>query len=199
VRVDRVERGVVRDLPLVSYVTSEPLSEVLSALGKYSDNFSAEMVFKSLSSAANGVASFGASCSLTEQWLRQRAPMPAGTRVVNGSGLFDANRVSAATLVGVLKDAYDDPRRRDTMIAQLSTGGADGTLANRFSAPDVKGRVRAKTGTLDESLALSGYLLRAGTQPPLVFSLIVNGVAGKHAEVRRQLDAIVLELARDFE
>lgn len=199
VRVDRVERGVVRDLPLVSYVTSEPLSEVLSALGKYSDNFSAEMVFKSLSSAANGVASFSASCSLTEQWLRQRAPMPAGTRVVNGSGLFDANRVSAATLVGVLKDAYDDPRRRDTMIAQLSTGGADGTLANRFSAPDVKGRVRAKTGTLDESLALSGYLLRAGTQPPLVFSLIVNGVAGKHAEVRRQLDAVVLELARDFE
>jgi D-alanyl-D-alanine carboxypeptidase/D-alanyl-D-alanine-endopeptidase (penicillin-binding protein 4) len=196
VRVDRIERGVVRDLPLVSYVTSKPLSEILPALGKYSDNFSAEMVFKSLSSAPNGVASFGASCTLTEAWLRARAPIPAGTRVVNGSGLFDANRISAATLVAVLEDAYEDPRRRDAMIAQLSTGGSDGTLASRFTAPELNGRVRAKTGTLDESLALSGYVLREGTQAPIVFSLLVNGVAGKHSEVRRQLDAIVSELAR---
>lgn len=199
VRIDRVERGVVRDLPLVSYVTSEPLSQVLPALGKYSDNFSAEMVFKSLSSAPNGVASFASSCALTDAWLRERAPMPNGTRIVNGSGLFDANRLSAATIVAVLVDSYADPRRRDAMIAQLSTGGVDGTLASRFTTREVKGRVRAKTGTLDDSLALSGYLLRAGTQPPLVFSMLVNGIAGKHSDVRRQLDAIVSELARTYE
>lgn len=196
VRVDRVERGVVRDLPLVSYVTSEPLSEVLSALGKYSDNFSAEMVFKSLSAAPNGVASFAASCALTDAWLRERAPMPPSTRIVNGSGLFDANRISAATLVALLEDAYADPRRRDAMLSQLSTGGADGTLAGRFKEPALAGRVRAKTGTLDDSLALSGYVLRPGTQPPVVFSLLVNGVAGKHGDVRRQLDAIVAEIAK---
>src|SRR5690606_36341677 len=133
--VERVDRGVVRDLPLVSYITSEPLSEVLSALGKYSDNFSAEMVFKSLSAAPNGVASFGASARLTETWLAARAPLPEGTRVVNGSGLFDANRLSASTLVAVMEDAYNDPRRRDAMLAQLATGGADGTLASRFTSP----------------------------------------------------------------
>lgn len=196
ITVERVEMGVVRDLPLVSYITSEPLSEVLSALGKYSDNFSAEMVFKSLSAAPNGVASFAASAALTQTWLAERAPVPTGTRVVNGSGLFDANRLSASTLVAVLEDAYEDPRRRDAMLAQLSTGGADGTLANRFTGPGVKGRVRAKTGTLDTALSLSGYLLRTGTAPPLVFSLIVNGVSGKHADVRRQFDAVINDLAR---
>lgn len=195
VEVARVERGVVRDLPLLSYITSAPLDQLLAALGKHSDNFTAEMVFKSLSSAPNGVATFAASASLTEAWLRETAPMPQGSRVLNGSGLFDANRVSAETLVAVLRDAYFDPRRREAMLAQLSTGGVDGTLANRFTTPETKGRVRAKTGTLDESLALSGYVLRQGTKPPLVFSLIVNGVSGKHSEVRRHLDAVVTELA----
>lgn len=196
VDVGHVERGVVRDLPLLTYVTSEPLSQILLALGKHSDNFSAEMVFKSLSSSSHGVASFGASSALTEDWLRHQAPLPPGTRIVNGSGLFDANRLSASTLVTLLANTYADPRRRDVMLSQLSVGGSDGTLSNRFDAPETAGRVRAKTGTLDESLALSGYLLREGTRPPLVFAMVVNGVAGKHSEVRRLLDAVVSELAR---
>lgn len=196
--VDHIERGVVRDLPLLTYVTSAPLSQLLLALGKHSDNFSAEMVFKSLSSTSHGVASFDASSALTEDWLRLQAALPAGTRIVNGSGLFDANRLSASTLVTLLANTYADPRRRDVMLAQLSVGGSDGTLSNRFEAPETAGRVRAKTGTLDESLALSGYLLREGTRPPLVFSMVVNGVAGKHSEVRRLLDAVVSELARNY-
>lgn len=198
ISVDHIERGVVRDLPLLTYVTSEPLSQVLFALGKQSDNFSAEMVFKSLSSTSHGVASFAASSALAEEWLRQQLPLPAGTHIVNGSGLFDANRLSASTLVTLLANTYADPRRRDVMLAQLSVGGNDGTLTNRFQEPETSGRVRAKTGTLDESVALSGYLLREGTRPPLVFSMVVNGIAGKHSEVRRLLDAVVSELARNY-
>lgn len=196
--VDAVQQGVVRDLPLLTYVTSPPLNEILSELGKHSDNFSAEMLFKSLSATPNGVATFRASSTAAEDWLRTRMQVAPGSVIRNGSGLFDANRISSSTLVTVLRDAYSDPSRRVPMLSQLSVAGIDGTLANRFSSPDLKGRILAKTGTLNDAIALSGYLLRAGNRPPVVFSLLLNGVAGKHPEARRRLDAVVSELARSY-
>lgn len=195
IRVDRVDAGVVRDLPLISYISSAPLSQLLLPVGKQSDNFTAEMLFKSLSASPHGVASFAASSALTETWLRQRFEVPTGTRLVNGSGLFDANRLSAASLIAVLADAYADPRRRDAMLSHLSVGGADGTLAKRFVSPGLAGRIRAKTGTLNAAVSLSGYVLREGTAPPVVFSLLLNGVEGKHQEARELCDALVTELA----
>lgn len=196
ITVDRVELGVIRDLPLLSYVTSAPLSQLLLPVGKHSDNFTAEMIFKTLSASPHGVASFNASSALVETWLRSRVQLPPGTQIVNGSGLFDANRLSAATLAAVLRDAYHDPARRDVMIAHLAVGGKDGTLSNRLTAPALAGRIRAKTGTLNSSIALSGYILRENTRPPIVFSLLANGVAGKQGEARKHFDAVVSELAR---
>src|SRR5690606_4041914 len=134
-----------------------------------------------------------ASSNVVDAWLRSRVQVPTGTQIVNGSGLFDANRLSAGTLAAVLRDAYHDPARRDVMIAHLAVGGRDGTLSNRLTAPALAGRIRAKTGTLNASIALSGYILRDDTRPPIVFSFLANGVAGKHAEVRKHFDAIVSE------
>lgn len=195
ISVDSVQLGVVRDLPLVTYITSAPLSQLLSALGKQSDNFTAEMVFKSLSASSNATASSDASAALVKQWLERRFTLPQGTRIGNGSGLFDANRVSAETLVAVLRDAYADATRRDAMIHHLAIGGVDGTLVRRFSDAGLRAKVRAKTGTLDDTIALSGYVLRDGIAPPLVFSILVSGIRGRHGELRPLVDAVVREIA----
>jgi D-alanyl-D-alanine carboxypeptidase/D-alanyl-D-alanine-endopeptidase (penicillin-binding protein 4) len=195
IRVERIEAGVVRDLPLISYISSAPLSQLLLPVGKQSDNFTAEMLFKSLSASSNGVASFAGSSALVETWLRQRFAAPIGTRLVNGSGLFDANRLSAALLLAVLADAYADPRRRDAMLSHLSVGGQDGTLAKRFNSRELSGRIRAKTGTLNGAIALSGYVLREGPTAPIAFSVLLNAVEGKHYEARELCDALVAELA----
>jgi len=59
---------------------------------------------------------------------------------------------------------------RDT----LPVAGVDGTLANRFKTSPLKGRLWAKTGTLNETNALSGYLTAASGKT-LAFSILVNG------------------------
>jgi D-alanyl-D-alanine carboxypeptidase/D-alanyl-D-alanine-endopeptidase (penicillin-binding protein 4) len=61
---------------------------------------------------------------------------------------------------------------RDT----FPVAGVDGTLAlaGRFKNSPVKGRLWAKTGTLNETNALSGYLMAASGKT-LVFSILVNG------------------------
>jgi D-alanyl-D-alanine carboxypeptidase/D-alanyl-D-alanine-endopeptidase (penicillin-binding protein 4) len=59
----------------------------------------------------------------------------------------------------------------------------DGTLAGRFRDSPLKGRLWAKTGTLSEVNALSGYLT-TGSGKTLAFSIVVNGhLPGSETEV----------------
>jgi D-alanyl-D-alanine carboxypeptidase/D-alanyl-D-alanine-endopeptidase (penicillin-binding protein 4) len=57
--------------------------------------------------------------------------------------------------------------------ATLPVSGVDGTLNARLTTLDVKGRVSAKTGSLAEDSALSGYLTAASGKT-LVFSILSN-------------------------
>ncbi len=173
---------------------SAPLSTLLYELGKSSDNFYAEMVLKTLGAekALPGTSASGA--ELVVEWLRQNAALEPGTSIKNGSGLFDANRVSAAALTRALAVAYNDPAIGPEFLAQLAVGGVDGTLRSRFRAHKKTRAIRAKTGTLSRVVALSGYVLRpAGA--PVAFSLIVADLPGKQREARDHVDAAVEKLA----
>ncbi len=113
-------------------------------------------------------------------YLREIEALDAGTRISNGSGLFDANRVSAHTLVKTLLHAYKDPAMSRVFVAQLAVGGVDGTLKHRFLPFKKQRSIHAKTGTLDSVIALSGYAFRPDGSSPVAFSLIVSGITGKH-------------------
>jgi D-alanyl-D-alanine carboxypeptidase len=53
--------------------------------------------------------------------------------------------------------------------------------------------VRAKTGTLARSDALSGYVLEPRGGDPVAFSIVVNGLAD-HRAARRRIDRVVDEI-----
>jgi serine-type D-Ala-D-Ala carboxypeptidase/endopeptidase (penicillin-binding protein 4) len=174
---------------------SEPLGRLLSELGKNSDNFYAEMLFKTLGADA------GASPARSEdgarvvlQWLSDHGLSSPDTRIENGSGLFDANRVSAATLAGVLVAVRRNPAVYPEFLAHLAIGGVDGTLRSRFRKFKAERAVRAKTGTLAAAVGLTGYVL-VGTQTPIVFSLLVNGLDGQAHAVRERMDRVVETIA----
>jgi serine-type D-Ala-D-Ala carboxypeptidase/endopeptidase (penicillin-binding protein 4) len=199
VKVEKLELGTTSEKRRLVYHASAPLSELLTELGKNSDNFYAEMIFKGLSvnrkAAPLGLrASTQDSCVWLTEWLTRLDETAASLRCVNGSGLFDANRVSARSLVQVLSHAYASPRLRAETLAHLAVGGADGTLRSRFRDASTQFPVRAKTGTLRDTIALTGYVLRPGTRPPVVFSVLVNGLTGGTAEARQQIDKFVRSL-----
>ncbi len=190
-----VKLGTARGHTLARHL-SEPLSSLLYALGKQSDNFYAEMIYKSLAGEAKGrPAKAGDASEVVTQWLDRVGAGDAGVVVKNGSGLFDANRVTAQSVVGVLRWAWRDPSVGPEYVAQLSVGGVDGTLHKRFRQEATKRRVRAKTGTLDDVIALSGYVLRDGGRGPLAFSILFNRVAGKQDRARRAADKLVEHVA----
>jgi D-alanyl-D-alanine carboxypeptidase/D-alanyl-D-alanine-endopeptidase (penicillin-binding protein 4) len=176
---------------------SPPLREILPELGKDSDNFYAETLLKDLGARVKGAPGTSANgASVVLDYLREIDALDAGTRITNGSGLFDANRISAHTLVKTLRTAYRDAKMSRVFVEQLAVGGVDGTLKHRFTAFKKQRSIHAKTGTLDDVIALSGYATRPDGSSPVAFSLIVTGITGKHADVRKRVDDIVSGVAR---
>jgi PBP4 family serine-type D-alanyl-D-alanine carboxypeptidase len=79
--------------------------------------------------------------------------------VKDGSGLSHDNRVSAKLLGDLLLKIYKDPRFA-AVIESLPDSGINGTLNERFieTAPNAVGLVHAKTGTLNGTVTLAGYI-----------------------------------------
>lgn len=191
-----VTRGGEKAHARLAYIESAPLAVLVRELGKNSDNFYAETLLKALGGFVHGAparTADGAAAVLA--WLETIGSLEPGTRIVNGSGLFDANRVSPRTLASVLRHAYESPRVGPDFVAQLAVGGVDGTLRSRFRGKGEPRIIRAKTGTLDDVVALSGYVLPPPGKSAVAFSFVVEGVAGRHTEAREHVDRCVEVIA----
>jgi D-alanyl-D-alanine carboxypeptidase/D-alanyl-D-alanine-endopeptidase (penicillin-binding protein 4) len=190
---ERVTLGsCAADAPLIVMRNSPALAESLTRMGKDSDNFVAEMVLKTLGAERRrkpGTSEAGVSVVM-DTLQRLHVPLE-GVTMINGSGLFQGNRVTTALISQLLLAMYRNPSLRDDFIAHLAVGGIDGTLARRFRNLPAPRIVRAKTGTLDDAIALSGYVLGPTPERAFGFSFLANGVTGKHGQARDLIDRVV--------
>src|SRR4029453_11307386 len=90
-------------------------------------------------------------------------------KLYDSSGLSYANRASAKGILELLWGADGAPRGT-THRASRATGG-EGTLEGRF--PDLA--IRAKTGTLKQASALSGWVRLEASGRWVEFSMLSNG------------------------
>ncbi len=188
----RVAPGAARDASVLASHASGPLSALLYEVGKSSNNLYAEETLLSVGARAIGrPPTYAAATAAVLAWCVGAGVDTRGLVLRNGSGLFDANRVSSRQLVQVLRAAWRDPAMRDEYVAQLAVGGDDGTLRQRLQIPGASRIVRAKTGTLDDVTALSGYVLTAEPGRALAFSILINGVQGRATEARALADRAV--------
>ena len=176
---------------------SQRLGTLLEYLGKDSDNFYAEMIFKSLDSGEQrrGLTT-DSGVKVTEEYLKKIGAWSDGMVIRNGSGLFDTNRLTAQSLTTILRTMYTDPENHSEYLNHLAIAGKDGTLRSRLRDKRTRGRVRAKTGTLASVISLSGYVVD-GVRQPVAFSIIVNNVAGKVSGARDAIDTCVRSIARN--
>jgi D-alanyl-D-alanine carboxypeptidase/D-alanyl-D-alanine-endopeptidase (penicillin-binding protein 4) len=188
-----VKAGHLKAQDTLARHESAPLSQLLYPVGKSSDNFYAEMIFKSLGGELKSrPAKHSEAAQLVTKWVEKIGAMDAGVTIKNGSGLFDANRTTTASVVQLLRACYKDPSIEPEYVAQLAIGGVDGTLAKRFKEHKNERSIRAKTGTLDDVVALSGYVFGPG-KSPIAFSILVNKTIPGNA--RGPMDRFVDKLA----
>lgn len=147
--------------PELGAVTSAPLTAIVQRVLDVSDNEAAEVLAHHVGLAVSGVGSFEAGAAGVLQVLSGLGVDVSGDQVFDGSGLSRRNLVTAATFGRVLQLAAspDQPGLR-AVIEGLPVAGFSGSLTYRFDkgAPEGRGRVRAKTGTLTGVHSLAGVV-----------------------------------------
>jgi serine-type D-Ala-D-Ala carboxypeptidase/endopeptidase (penicillin-binding protein 4) len=198
-----IETGEVpKTAVALAWRVSEPMAVLVRGLGKYSNNYVAEMLLKTIGAEERAdksrPASWDDGLGAVRSWLVERVGWAAdGFYYGNGSGLYASNRFSPRQIVRLLSVGYRDFRWGPDLVASLSIGGVDGTISRRMANGPAAGLVRAKTGTLDGVSTLSGYVATDG-RAPLAFSIFVNGFADENAEYARLLQNDICEAMIPF-
>ncbi len=158
-------RGVTAATPAaggaspVAKVTSPTVAQIVQRVLEVSDNEAAEVLLRHVGLADQGVGSFESGQQAVERVLAANGVRLGRSVLYDGSGLSRANRLAPAVLVDVLRlAASDDHPQLRSLLASLPVAGYTGSLANRMDAgaPEGRGRVRAKTGTLTGVTSLAG-------------------------------------------
>ena len=177
---------------------SDSLAADVTLTNKISQNLHAELLLKQLartSFCSKGSTAEGA--RLVRAFLIHAGLDPNDFVFFDGSGLSGHDLTTPRATAKLLSYAATNPTRSPNekpwfpaWRASLPIGGEDGSLAERFPKPPLKDHVFAKTGTLSEARALSGYL-DAASGRTVIFSIMVgNHLPGTHDE-QATMDKIV--------
>jgi D-alanyl-D-alanine carboxypeptidase/D-alanyl-D-alanine-endopeptidase (penicillin-binding protein 4) len=172
---------------------SAPLAEDVVYTDKVSQNLHAELLLHALGRVVpcfEGTTVSGA--RLIHAFLLQAGIAYTDTLLYDGSGLSSHDLVAPRALTMLLAYAATQPWF-ETFKSALPVGGVDGSLVNRFTGknqPQLQGKVFAKTGSLGESRALSGYLTAASGQT-LVFSIMDDNHPPTTAADRTLMDHLL--------
>ena len=159
----------------ISTLTSVPLSEMVKFAILWSDNRLADRMAKDAAREI-GFPSTGKGLTTTfKQALNELGVDHTGLQVKDGSGLSKENKVSAVTVVDLLIKIRKNPAFA-AVYQGLPIAGETGTLQKRFleTAPNAVGQVRAKTGWVNNSVALAGYVMEG--EKEYAFAILADGL-----------------------
>jgi serine-type D-Ala-D-Ala carboxypeptidase/endopeptidase (penicillin-binding protein 4) len=191
-----VQTGVVPAGARVLYRhESKPLGALVRDMNKNSNNFMAEMLVKTLAAQfAEVPGTTAAGLGMVRTWLAGIGLDLSTTVLADGSGLSDDDRVPASLLAAILARANADFEIGPELMSSLPIGGADGTLADRFPADEVRRRVRAKTGRVAGALSLAGYATNRDGRV-FAFAIFANQPRGTQEAVHQSIDRLVAAVA----
>jgi D-alanyl-D-alanine carboxypeptidase/D-alanyl-D-alanine-endopeptidase (penicillin-binding protein 4) len=152
---------------------SFPVAQDVTVINKLSQNLHAELLLRLLGKVHGSEGSFAEGTRVVRQFLANAGVDDGDFFFYDGSGESHDDRIAPRALTQLL--AYAQRQSWGAAWREtLPVAGVDGTLYGRFKNSPLKGHLWAKTGTLNETNTLSGYLTTASGKT-LAFSILVNG------------------------
>jgi D-alanyl-D-alanine carboxypeptidase/D-alanyl-D-alanine-endopeptidase (penicillin-binding protein 4) len=177
---------------LLATWSSAPLTEIVAAILKPSQNWVAEQLLKTLGAERGEGGSWSEGLEVERRYLIDVVGIDsAAVWLSDGSGLSVQNLLTPHAIVQLLDHARQRPWGTAYLQA-MAQPGESGTLEMRLT--DLEGRLFAKTGSVTHVNTLSGYL-RSDTGRELLFSILTNASGWPASEVRRAMDRIVRAVA----
>lgn len=170
--LDTIE-APLNDRRVLAKHVSVPAAQDIMVTNKVSQNLHAELLLRLLGKTFAKDGSLAQGARVVRQFLIDAGVSDADFFFYDGSGMSMDDRITPRAYTRLLSyashQAWGVPWR-----ATFPVAGVDGSLYGRFRNTPLQGKLWAKTGTLNETNALSGYLQTA-TGKTLAFSILVNG------------------------
>ena len=180
----------------IGKVQSAPVRDLVDFALTESDNTTADALGHLVAAKSGEKPTFDGAGRATVAELKRMGLDTKGVVVADNSGLSASNRLNAALLTEILKQAGSCDRCRLAALASgLPVGALTGTLDDRLNGTAAAGRLRAKTGTLADATSLSGYV-QTSKGRLLVFSILVGDLKeGTLAQGKAAVDSFAASLA----
>ena len=180
-------------MTLLAEHLSPPLAQYLPRMNKPSDNLLAESLVRLTGTNGDAPLSYDIGHARETAFLRGLGLDTSALGMVDGCGVGRRNFVTARAVSLLLLGMHNKPDWR-VWYDSLPIAGVDGTLKGRMKGTAAANNVHAKTGTLGQVRALSGYVTgRSGAV--YAFSILMNNFPGTARQAGNAQDRFVEYLA----
>ena len=172
------------------------LKEIIKVTNFRSNNHYAEHLFyktgwdKSQACTSEYIPSLAAQ-KIARYWA-QKGINTKGLFQYDGSGLANANAISAKTLTDVLIYMQKNSKHANDFYLSLPLAGKEGTVRSFLKGSALDGKARIKSGSIAKVQAYAGYYEKGGKR--YAFSVFVNNFTGSRAVLRTQIEQLLLGL-----
>lgn len=189
--VGNVVSGTVpSDANSIAKHLSPQLADIIKLMNKPSDNWIAEMLFKTIGAEVKGEpGTWKKGRDAVTEFLGEIMNEPPAHRFVDGSGLSRYNLINTELLTQLLIYMSNNFELMPDFMASLPIAGVDGTLKNRRQGMSAVKILRAKTGTLSGVSALAGYTKTADSEV-FAFGILISHYVGSAATARGIQDKV---------
>ncbi len=167
---------------------SPALLESIRLTNKISQNLHAEMFLREVARQKYGTGSTAAGLFVERNFLHTIGIADGDVVLSDGSGLSPQDLVTPEAVVTLLLYAKNQPWGAD-FVSTLPIAGVDGTLQNRFNSGPATGLIHAKTGSIANVRAISGYATSLRGES-LVFCIFGNNNPQHGADATLAIDTI---------
>ncbi len=163
---------------------SRPLTEHIKLMMKYSNNFMVEMLIKNMVVELTGkTGNLKDGLKIIKKHIKSLNIEPDKYTMIQASGLSRKNKVTPEHLLTALKYWLNHPLQPEFESA-LPIAGEDGTLKKYFKSSRLKGRIHAKTGSINGVTGLAGYLTTKNGEKKM-FVFLFNGPADSQKKAEK--------------
>ncbi|MEN6440618.1 MAG: D-alanyl-D-alanine carboxypeptidase/D-alanyl-D-alanine-endopeptidase [Syntrophobacter sp.] len=171
---------------------SPQLSELVSSMNKYSNNFMAEMLLKGLAGHLAGPPGTTQKGVALVRAALNEARVPTDTGMLDcGSGLSRFCLLTPEAFCRLLMAAWQDPAIGSAFLSSLAANAEEGTLRRRMRKPGLT--VRGKTGTLNDVIGFAGYVSGPSGKTYAV-TVMLNDVRDR-SRARQAIDTFLEDVA----
>ncbi len=176
---------------------SPELNEIIKQLNYESVNLFAEQLCKHLGLVLKNEGSTKSGTEVISEFWEAKGIESGNMFLADGSGLSRYNVINSETLNRILAYMQNQSEHARHFIESVPLTGINGTQQYYFQSSNIKGKARAKTGSMTRVRSLAGYMeTQNGT--PVSFSIITNNFNCGSFVMAAKLEKILEAIYTDF-